>query len=230
MSTVFQWIAALMRIVPLVEIFVPVQKNIFTSKVKGNMKQQEIKTLKLMESLERNPKQTQRDLAKDLDISLGLVNAFTKRLIQKGFFKLKTIPKNRIKYILTPEGVCEKTKLTYQYILYSLDFYKETRGIIKSIFNQLSGQGKKRVFFIGANELTEIALISLKDSNLELASIIDDDRVGNQIMGVMIMHYSSLNDIAFDDVIIITKTDFDKENLRVKFPHVSQENVLDLSK
>jgi DNA-binding MarR family transcriptional regulator len=194
------------------------------------MKQQEIKTLKLMESLERNPKQTQRDLAKDLDISLGLVNAFTKRLIQKGFFKLKTIPKNRIKYILTPEGMCEKTKLTYQYILYSLDFYKETRAIIKSIYDQLSDQGKKRVFFIGANELTEIALISLKDSNLELASIIDNDMVGNQLMGIMIMHYSSLKDTTSDDVIIITKTDFDKENLLMILPSFSPENIIDLSK
>jgi DNA-binding MarR family transcriptional regulator len=111
------------------------------------MKQQEIKTLKLMESLERNPKQTQRDLAKDLDISLGLVNAFTKRLIKKGYFKIKTIPKNRIKYMLTPEGMYEKTRLTYQYILYSLDFYKETRVKIKSIYDRLFDQGKKRVFF-----------------------------------------------------------------------------------
>lgn len=194
------------------------------------MKQQEIKTLKLMDSLERNPKQTQRDLAKDLDISLGLVNAFTRRLIQKGFFKLKTIPNNRIKYILTPEGMCEKTKLTYQYILYSIDFYKETRAMIKSIYDQLSVQGKKRVFFIGANELTEIALISLKESNLELASIIDEELVGTQIMGIVIMDFSSLQNIQPDDIFIVTGTD-DDGALYAKIPtNVSDDSIIDLRK
>ena len=194
------------------------------------MKQQEIKTLKLMESLERNPKQTQRDLAKDLDISLGLVNAFTRRLIQKGFFKLKTIPKNRIKYILTPEGVCEKTKLTYQYILYSLDFYKETRAMIKSIYDQLSGQGKKRVFFIGASELTEIALIALKESHLELAGIIDDEMVGTQIMGIVIIDFSSLQSVSSDDIFIVTGTDSDDTLYDKISTNVPLSNVIDLRK
>jgi DNA-binding MarR family transcriptional regulator len=198
--------------------------------VRPFMKQQEINTLKLIESIEKNPKQTQRDLARELNISLGLVNSFTKRLINKGFFKIRTIPKNRIKYILTPEGVCEKTKLTYQYILYSLNFYKKTRAMIKSIFDQLSVKGKKRVFFIGANELTEIALISLEDSKLELAGVIDDDMAGNQFMGGMIMHHSLLKDTTCDDVVIITKLDFDTVALRKILEHISPENILDLSK
>jgi DNA-binding MarR family transcriptional regulator len=194
------------------------------------MKQQEIKTLKLMVSLERNPKQTQRDLAKDLDISLGLVNAFTRRLIQKGFFKIKTIPKNRIKYILTPEGVYEKTRLTYQYISYSLDFYKESRLMIKTIFDQLSDQGKKRVFFIGANELTEIALISLKESNLELASIIDDEMVGTKIMGNVIMDFSSLQSACSDDIFIVTGRNSDGAFYDKIPTNVSISNVIDLRK
>lgn len=192
------------------------------------MKQQEIKTLKLIESLERNPKQTQRNLARELNISLGLVNSFTKRMIQKGFFKIKTIPKNRIKYILTPEGMYEKTRLTYQYILYSLDFYKETRTKIKSIYDQLAEQGKKRIFFIGASELTEIALIALKESHLELAGIIDDDMVGTQFMGFMIMHYSSLEVATSDDIIIITRTDSDKDLSGLIPPHIIAANVIDL--
>jgi DNA-binding MarR family transcriptional regulator len=75
-----------------------------------NMKHQEITTLKLIQSLDKEPEQTQRDLASELNVSLGLVNAFIKRLLNKGYFKIKTIPKNRIRYILTPEGMCEKNQ------------------------------------------------------------------------------------------------------------------------
>jgi DNA-binding MarR family transcriptional regulator len=192
------------------------------------MKKQEIKTLKLIESLERNPKQTQRNLARELNISLGLVNSFTKRMIQKGFFKVKTVPKNRIKYILTPEGMYEKTRLTYQYILYSLDFYKETRAKLKLIYDQLAEQGKKRIFFIGASELTEIALLSLKESHLKLAGIIDDELVGTQFMGFVIMRYSSLEVATSDDIIIITKTDSDKDLSGLIPPHIITANIIDL--
>ncbi|MBU4208797.1 MAG: winged helix-turn-helix transcriptional regulator, partial [Proteobacteria bacterium] len=88
------------------------------------MDHNDIRTLKLLEEIEENHVQSQRELAKKLDISLGLVNSFIKRLAHKGFFKITTIPKNRVKYILTPEGVVEKTRLTYKYIQHSYRFYK----------------------------------------------------------------------------------------------------------
>lgn len=179
------------------------------------MKQQEITTLKIIESLEKDPNQTQRDLAKELNISLGLVNSFTKRLIQKGYFKIKTIPRKRIKYILTPDGMYEKTRLTYQYIMYSLEFYKDVRIKIKSIYDGLFKQGFKRVFFVGACELTEIALITLQESKLELANVVDDNKVGKKIIGCVVMHCSVLKDITPKDIVIVNKTNDEKEYLEI---------------
>jgi len=83
------------------------------------MDHKDIRTLKLLEEIEENHVQSQRELAKKLNISLGLVNSFIKRLAHKGFFKITTIPKNRVKYILTPEGAVEKTRLAYKYIQHS---------------------------------------------------------------------------------------------------------------
>lgn len=194
------------------------------------MKQQEITTLKLIESLERDPKQTQRDLAKELNISLGLVNAFTRRLVQKGYFKISTIPKNRIKYILTPKGMYEKTRLTYQYLLYSLQFYKETRAKIKSIYDQLSRQGKKRIFFIGIGELAEIAFITLQETNLELAGIIDDDKAGNNFFGMIILDYSSLRNVLSNDTIMITRPGSVSNLFSLIDTERTEVNIIDLSK
>ena len=194
------------------------------------MDKHEITTLRLIESLERDPRQTQRDLSKDLNISLGLVNSFTKRLIQKGFFKLITIPKNRVKYMLTPEGMYEKTRLTYQYLRYSLEFYKETRSKIRSIYEQIVKQGKKRVFLIGAGGLAEIATITLQESELEMAGVIDNEREGDKLLGITIKGLSSLANISSYDTIIITKRDSKTDvydRIRAQDPEI---DIIDLCK
>ena len=74
------------------------------------MDPKDIRTLKILEKVDNGMSPSQRDLAGDLNISLGLVNSFIKRLVKKGFVKITTIPKKRIKYILTPRGAAEKTR------------------------------------------------------------------------------------------------------------------------
>ena len=98
------------------------------------MDNEEIKTLQFLDELDRDGFSTQRTLAKKLDVSLGLVNSFIKRLVHKGYVKITTIPRNRIKYILTPMGAAEKTQLTYDYIQHSYKFYKNARSGLKSLF------------------------------------------------------------------------------------------------
>jgi DNA-binding MarR family transcriptional regulator len=193
------------------------------------MKQQDITTLKLIQSLENDPEQTQRDLAVELNISLGLVNAFIKRLVNKGHFKVKTIPRNRIRYILTPKGIYEKTRLTYQYLLYSLEFYKETRSKIRSIYCRLSDHGKKRVYLIGTGELAEIALITLKETNIELAGVIDNKNAGKSFLGIPIFDHSALKSLS-NDMAIITITDPKFDSLDALLEHFHQTNIIDLCK
>ena len=114
----------------------------------------DIRTLKILEEIENDHTPSQRDLSKKLNISLGLVNSFVKRLVQKGYLKITTIPKNRVKYILTPKGAAEKTRLTYQYIQHSLAFYKKTRKELRKLFKDLMAQGDRKIVFYGASDLT----------------------------------------------------------------------------
>ena len=172
------------------------------------MEKNEIKALRLLEAFEENPAQTQRDLSKKLRISLGMVNTFTKRLAKKGFFKVRTIPGARAQYILTPKGIAEKARLTYQYILYSIQYYKSMRDKLKKIFAALSDQKKTRVFFYGVSELSEIAYITLQETDIKLMGVIDDNMCGNEFMGYRIEGTERLKDISADEVIIITKIDY----------------------
>jgi DNA-binding MarR family transcriptional regulator len=189
------------------------------------MEEQEIKTLRILEAFHKDPGQTQRDLSKKLKISLGLVNTFTKRLAKKGYFKVTTIPKRRIQYILTPKGLAEKTRLTYQFVLYSMQYYKDTRAKIKSIFKALPNKQSNKIYFFGISELAEIAFIALQETDLILAGIIDDEVNGREFMGLPVFGLSRLQDISSMDLIAITKLDGNE-----KIREVLTENGIGIDK
>lgn len=166
------------------------------------MDNQDIRTLKLLEEIESDHTSSQRDLSRKLNISLGLVNAFVRRLANKGYFKITTIPKNRARYILTPKGAAEKTRLTYEYIRYSFQYYKETRKRITDIFKDLELQGLLRVVFYGKSELAEIAYLSLMETSITLVAIVDDLKIGERFMQKRVISPNQLKALAFDTVLV----------------------------
>jgi DNA-binding MarR family transcriptional regulator len=175
------------------------------------MDNQDLRTLKILEEIEKDKAPSQRYLAGKLNISLGLVNSFLKRLAQKGLFKIKNIPKNRVKYILTPKGAAEKTRLTYKYIQYSFQFYKSAREKLRILFYGLTKNGNKKIVFYGAGDLAEIAYISLIEVPIELVAVIDDNKAGEIFMDFVITGSDYLSTIYFDKI-IITSID-DTENI-----------------
>ncbi len=166
------------------------------------MDNQDIRTLKLLEEIENDHTSSQRDLSRKLNISLGLVNAFIRRLANKGYFKITTIPKNRARYILTPKGAAEKTRLTYEYIRYSFQYYKETRKRITDIFKDLESRGALRIVFYGKSELAEIAYMSLMETSITLVAIVDDLKIGERFMKRRVIAPNELKWLSFDRVLI----------------------------
>ena len=144
------------------------------------MDPKDIRTLKILEQVENGQSPSQRALAVELNISLGLVNSFIKRLVRKGFVKITSIPKKRIKYILTPRGAAEKSRLTYLYIQYSYNFYREARQKMRDLYRDLERQGISRIVFYGAEDLAEIAYVSLQETSIQLVAVIDDTKVGTR--------------------------------------------------
>ena len=76
--------------------------------------------LDLLRKLELNPEYTQRELSKEMGISLGKVNYCIKKLVEKGWVKLTNFSHNPNKvgyaYLLTAKGIEEKTRLTYAFL------------------------------------------------------------------------------------------------------------------
>lgn len=162
------------------------------------MKQQDIKTLKILDEIGNDEVPSQREIARNLNISLGLVNSFIKRLARKGYLKISSVPSNRVKYLLTPKGAAEKTRLTYQYIRYSYHFYKDARIKLKTLFSELSEKNISRVVFYGATDLAEIAYISLKETPIQLVAIFDANKAGSSFLGLNIEHPDRLSEFTYD--------------------------------
>ena len=173
------------------------------------MDKKDIHTLRIMEEIDNDHTPSQRDLSRKLNISLGLVNSFIRRLAHKGYLKVKTIPKNRAKYILTPKGAAEKTRLTYQYIQYSFDFYKKARGKLRKLFKDLMDQGIRRVVFYGKSDFAEIAFISLQETNIVMIAIVDDNKIGEVFLGGVVKNPAILDSLPFDRILI---TSMNKED------------------
>jgi DNA-binding MarR family transcriptional regulator len=157
--------------------------------------------LVLLSELERDGNVTQRTLATKLGVALGLTNLYIKRLARKGFIKITTIPSHRIKYILTPQGFAEKSRLTYQYMQYSLSYYRDIRDRLRKTLAAAANDGAKRVVIYGTGELAEMAYLSLREMNLTLVGFVDDREV-DTFLSYPVWRPNVLADWEFDAVLL----------------------------
>ena len=117
-----------------------------------------------------------------LGIALGLANIYLKRMIHKGYIKCVNVQPNRISYLITPRGIAEKARLTYEFMDYSLHLYGEVRQHLREAMQDCAAAGK-RVAIYGSGEAAELAYLSLKESGLEPVAIFDQDG-GHDFLGM----------------------------------------------
>ena len=132
--------------------------------------------LGLLTSIERDSAITQRKLARELGIALGLANAYLRRCVRKGLVKMRQVPINRYAYYLTPQGFAEKSRLTAEYLAVSLDFFRRARSDCVALFRQCEALGWQRVALYGAGDLAEIAILSAGETTVEVLCVIDSEQ------------------------------------------------------
>ena len=160
------------------------------------------RTYRILEEISEDQSLTQRKLSKKLGIALGLTNLYLKRLIKKGYIMVDAMPRNRIIYNLTPKGIAEKSKLTYEYMKYSFNFYKDLRLRVKKVFLAIEKDTAKKIVFYGAGEIAEIAYLSLQETRLDLIAVVDDFKMGENFFGKKVKPAELIKDIAYDRVIV----------------------------
>lgn len=150
------------------------------------MMAREIHTERLLTHIEATPIASQRSLARELGIALGLTNLLLRRLVRKGMVKIVEATPNRLMYCITPEGIAEKARLSRTYLENSIQFYREARERIRERFDVLSTGwvsqddtttvSEKRVVFYGTGEVAEIGYVCLQDTDLTLVGVVGEGR------------------------------------------------------
>lgn len=160
------------------------------------------RSLQILDELSNNDALTQRDLSQRLGIALGLVNSYIRNLVAKGYITVRNIPSKRYAYYLTPKGFAEKSRLAYDLLQDYTRIYREAKNNYRQIFFELERSGAKRIVFAGADEVAEFAYITLHETKLELAGVVDADRAGEMFFGRNILPYSALRNMDHDAVVI----------------------------
>lgn len=159
-------------------------------------------TLRILDSVERDGEQSQRAMASDAGIALGLANAYLRRCVRKGWVKMHEAPARRYLYYITPQGFAEKTRLTAEYLSSSFSMFRTARGECDALMADCEQRGIRTIALVGASDLAEIAALSALASNVEIAAIIDSQSNQSKLAGLpVVQSFDELKDI---DALVIT--------------------------
>lgn len=143
--------------------------------------------LGLLNAVERDSAVTQRGLSQELGIALGLANAYLRRCVKKGLIKMRQVPLNRYAYYLTPQGFAEKSRLTAEYLVVSLNFFRVARRQCTGLLARAAAQMLLRGICAGAGELAEIAVLSAVEAGVEMICVVDAAAVGGRCAGLPVV-------------------------------------------
>ena len=178
----------------------------------------EMRDLRLLEELERNPIVSQRELSHKFGIALGVTNACLKRMARKGLIRIRDLNPRKIGYYLTPKGFIEKTRLTIHLISFRVQHYSELKKVIANRLLEMQRDGRQRIVFYGVSDEMEVAYITLQGVNLKLVGIVEDDEkiIPRIIFGYEIEPVSRIQELKPDGILITSLTENEPKKERLK--------------
>ncbi len=194
----------------------------------GVMDRDEQMILSLLTAIESEPNITQQGLATQLGVAVGLVNSYLKRVIYKGYVKTKQLQRRRLRYLLTPSGIKEKSRLTYEFLEYSFRYIRRVRANVHQALLPYVQEGKKRVIFYGSGEVAELAYLVVRELGMELVAVVDPDMPGKRCIDQEIKDLSFLQQTDAADILLILKNSTMDKQLQevVSDPNLKLVNCL----
>jgi DNA-binding MarR family transcriptional regulator len=132
--------------------------------------EEKVRELTLLEQIERNPDVTQASLATQLGVAVGTVNWHIRRLIEKGYVKVKRAERKKLRYIITPEGIALRARLTVDYIEHSFDLYRRTRQRVKTHLDEVKKAGFNRIQLVGDGDVADICRLSCLEQDVAIVN------------------------------------------------------------
>jgi DNA-binding MarR family transcriptional regulator len=130
-------------------------------------------TLEVLDAVDKRSDLSQRHLARQMGVALGLTNSYLRRCIRKGWVKINEAPANRYFYYLTPKGLAEKSRLTGKYLASSFAFYRRAGQSCQAVFDTCADKGWRRVLLCGMSDLAEIAILRASETEIDVIGVCD---------------------------------------------------------
>jgi DNA-binding MarR family transcriptional regulator len=126
--------------------------------------------LNLLEQIEHDPDVTQASLAAQLGVAVGTVNWHLKRLVAKGYVKVKRAQRRKLRYIITPEGIALRAHLTVNYIETSMRLYRRTRQHVCELLSEATRAGYNRVCIEGEGDIADICRLTCLEQGIAVVN------------------------------------------------------------
>ncbi|MDH5507126.1 MAG: winged helix-turn-helix transcriptional regulator [Anaerolineae bacterium] len=133
--------------------------------------------LVLLEQIELDPDITQASLASHLGVAVGTVNWHLKRLVSKGYVKVKRAQRRKLRYIITPEGISLRARLTVEYVERSFRLYRKTRSRVQALLKDVRAAGFERVRIVGQvdgqDDIMDVCRLSCMEQGIQIVDDLD---------------------------------------------------------
>lgn len=166
------------------------------------MKSSSYRDMSLLQEVTQTPSATQRQLAKRIGAALGLTNLMLRRLVKKGYIKISGTKRSRLRYLITPQGILEKSRLTLEFFQYSLHLYSRVRQVWRQQLAVVGRQGASRILLYGTGELAEIAFLTIREMGLQLVGVAADLPVPTTFFGFPVQDIRAVVSEHFDCILV----------------------------
>jgi DNA-binding MarR family transcriptional regulator len=131
---------------------------------------EELRELTLLENIENDPDVNQSTLATQLGVAVGTVNWHLKRLISKGYVKVKRAERKKLRYIITPEGIALRARLALDYVEHSLSLYRKTRQRVNEHLKTVEAAGQKKIRILGKGDVADICRLTCLEHGIDVVT------------------------------------------------------------
>ena len=182
----------------------------------------------LLNEVTRSPDATQRELSRRIGVALGLTNLMLRRLAKKGYIKVTGTKRSRIQYLITPTGILEKSRLTYEFIQYSLQLYGRVRHSLREQLVKLASTGRRKILLYGTGELAEIAYLTIREMGLQVVGVTADAPMSGSFLDYPIRSIREVSPEEYDWVVVTPLLDDDQAVERLRAFGLPAERLIQL--
>ena len=186
------------------------------------MTPEELRLLTLFNTVDSKPGINQRQLARELDVSLGLANTYFQRVLKKGWIRAKQVKPRRWFYFLTPQGAIEKSRLSLSYLHRTLDSFRELKIKGDEHLRILSEKGVSGIHLCGEEDLTEVLSFCFSGFEIELLSVIPEKDL---LAGFKQNEKPDLPELKSDELILLASLEHRASLAEILVQHGLKKNL-----